>query len=144
MQSKLAEAYGSIDNVDAWVAMISEDHYPDTSMGLLGLVVLHSQFTRLRDGDRLFFTGDADLESELATSVIDLDSVSLSQIIRWNTGITRLQSNVFFVVPEPTSWWFALCVSLAMAIRRWRPRCAKPLAKVVDRCEATCYPVVIG
>jgi hypothetical protein len=103
VQASLAAAYGVVDNVDAWVAMIAEDHLPGSSLGRLAQLIIASQFTRLRDGDRLFYVGDADLQSELVTSIIDLDTITLAEIIQSNTNVTNLQSNVFFVaanVPE--------------------------------------------
>jgi hypothetical protein len=40
------------------------------------------------------------------TSVIDLDTITLGQIIELNTGLTTLRDNVFFIapdVPEPSA-----------------------------------------
>jgi hypothetical protein len=117
VQANLASVYGEPGNLDAWVAMISEDHLPGSSLGALAQSILESQFKRLRDGDRLFFTGDADLQSPLVKGVINLDELTLSQVIRWNTGITRLQSNVFFAVPEPCGLGLAMGVVLTLAAR---------------------------
>lgn len=91
--------YGNIDSIDAFIGGLAEDHVSGTSVGSMVLASLVDQFTRLRDGDRFFYTGDADLHTSLFTSVIDLNSISLSQIIELNTSITNLQSNVFFSVP---------------------------------------------
>jgi hypothetical protein len=120
LQAALAAVYGTVDNVDGWIAMIAEDHVAGSSLGVLARTILERQFTRLRDGDRFFFTGDPDLQSPLVTSVIDLDSITLSQIIKRNTSISRLQRNVFFVVPEPASW--LLAVAGAMVGIQWRRR----------------------
>ena len=128
LQVALEEVYGETENLDAWIAMIAEDHLPGSSLGSLAQTILHSQFARLRDGDRFFFTGDPDLDSELVTSVIDLDSITLGQIIKMNTGITRLQGNVFFVVPEPATWWMALVGAAIVLRERGRRRVAHPRA----------------
>jgi peroxidase len=117
LQIALANTYGTTDNLDAWVAMIAENHVAGSSLGSLAQVILHSQFERLRDGDRFFFTGDPDLETELVRGVIDLDSISLSQIIKLNSGITQIQSNVFFAVPEPATIWLILCGTSWIAYR---------------------------
>lgn len=104
VQALLDDVYGTPDNMDAWVAMIAEDHLFESSLGSLAQKIIESQFQRLRDGDRFFFAGDADLQSLLVTSAIDLNSITLGQLIKLNTGITHLQDNVFFavaVVPEP-------------------------------------------
>jgi hypothetical protein len=94
---------GNINNVDAWVGMLAEDHVAGASVGPLLLAQIQNQFQRLRDGDRLFYRGNADglytsgtLNSDIA-SIIDLDHWTLRDVIEANTSITHLQSNVFFV-----------------------------------------------
>jgi peroxidase len=92
-----------INNIDAWVGALAEDHVAGGSVGPLIKVMLESQFTRLRDGDRLFYRGnDAGLYTngvlrpEIA-AIIDLENVTLADIILANTSIARLQESVFFV-----------------------------------------------
>ncbi|QEG33750.1 peroxidase family protein [Bythopirellula goksoeyrii] len=102
----LLASYGTPDNLDAWVAIIAEDHLPESSLGSLAQKIIDSQFQRLRDGDRFFFTGDSDLQDPLVTAIIDFNSITLSRLIELNTGVTGLQENVFFAdsrVPEPGS-----------------------------------------
>lgn len=132
VQAALASVYGTPDNLDAWVAMIAEDHLPGSSLGALAHTIVASQFQRLRDGDRFFFTGDADLQSPLVTEVIDLDALTLSQVIRWNTGITRLQSNVFFAVPEPCGLVLAMGVVLTLAARIIPAQCRVGAGRLVQ------------
>jgi hypothetical protein len=120
LAAKLEEIYGSVENLDGWVAMIAEDHLPGSSLGPLTHAILTSQFTRLRDGDRFFFTGDPDLQSELVRAVVDLDSITLSQIIRFNSGITSLPSNVFLAVPEPNAACALLALATTLAMLRLR------------------------
>lgn len=122
VQAALADMYGDIENLDSWVAMLAENHLPGSSLGSLTQEILFSQFSRLRDGDRFFFTGDPYLQSDLVTAVIDLDSITLSQIIEFNTGITNLQENVFFVVPDPTNWLGGLLGFLVIVIGDRRGR----------------------
>ncbi len=116
VQAALASVYDSVDEVDAWVAMIAEDHQPGSSVGALAEAILVSQFSRLRDGDRFFFTADPDLDNPIVTSIIDLDAITLANLIELNTGITGLQANVFFV-PEPATAAFML-TSLTLLRRR--------------------------
>ncbi len=99
VQAALASVYETTESLDSWVAMIAEDHLAESSLGSLAQTIIASQFQRLRDGDRFFYTGDADLLNALVTSIIDLDSITLGQIIELNTGMTNLQENVFFAVP---------------------------------------------
>jgi peroxidase len=96
LRAKLVALYGNINSIDAWVGGIAEDHAAGASVGAMVMASLVDQFTRLRDGDRLFYTGDADLQTAMFQAAMDLDSVTLAEIIRLNTGITNLQDNVFF------------------------------------------------
>jgi hypothetical protein len=135
LQAALAAVYGTVDNLDGWIAMIAEDHIAGSSLGSLAQTILRSQFTRLRDGDRFFFTGDPDLESPIVTSVINLDSITLSQIIKRNSSVTRLQRNVFFVVPEPGSLWLVSTLATICTIRR---RC-RPHEQLMFRLRRSVY-----
>lgn len=100
LQAGLQSLYGTVDKIDAWVGALSEDHLVGYQVGELIAAGLAEQFTRTRDGDRFWFTRDAELSGDLAW----LTSMRLSDIIRLNTGITNLQDQVFFMaVPEPGS-----------------------------------------
>jgi hypothetical protein len=55
-----------------------------------------NQYERLRDGDRLFYTNDALLWTDEVRQIIDLEQLTLAQVIKRNTGIVNLQDNVFF------------------------------------------------
>lgn len=118
----LASLYGTTDNLDPFVAMIAEGHLPGSSLGSLAQEIISSQFRRLRDNDRFFYTGDTDLQSPLVLSVIDLGSVTLSQIIRQNSSITSLQQNVFFAVPEPGGEPLSWLLLLALTGGAWVAR----------------------
>jgi hypothetical protein len=92
VQRLLQQVYGSVNNIDAFVGALAEDHVPGAAVGPLTKAVLVNQFTRLRDGDRFFYLNqfsDGELQSLLANT-------SLAKIIERNTNITNLQSNVFF------------------------------------------------
>jgi hypothetical protein len=121
LRAKLVSLYGNINNIDAFVGGVAENHVPGTSVGSMLMASFIDQFTRLRDGDRLFYTGDADLKTLLVTSIIDLNTVRLSDIIEWNTGVTGLQDNVF-VVPTPEPSAVTLIALAAPALLRRRPR----------------------
>jgi hypothetical protein len=96
IRAKLEELYGSVDNIDPFVGALADDHLPGSSVGALVNAIVTNQFTRLRDGDRFFYTDDPLLSSRAVERIIDLDTVTLAQIIRLNTGITNLQANVFY------------------------------------------------
>ncbi len=95
IQEKLESLYGSVDNIDAWVGMLAEDHGRDSSVGETASTIIAEQFERLRDGDRFWyenvFTG-----SELR----QLRQTSLADVIENNTNVTGLQENVFFMRAE--------------------------------------------
>jgi hypothetical protein len=100
IQAKLEQLFGNVDNIDPFVGALADDHLPGTSAGALIHAIVGNQFTRLRDGDRFFYTNDAILDSDAVRRIIDLDRVTLAQIIRWNTGVQGLQDNVFFFSAE--------------------------------------------
>ncbi|MCZ6573733.1 MAG: peroxiredoxin [Planctomycetota bacterium] len=93
LQTALAGEYATVDAIDAWVGGLAEDHRPGAMVGELLWTVLRDQFQRLRDGDRFWyervFTGAA---------LAELESTTLADIIRRNTGIlAELQNDVFRV-----------------------------------------------
>src|SRR5213079_864060 len=95
MQAKLASAYATVDDIDAWVGMLVENHRSNTLLGATHIAVLTDQFERLRDGDRFWYEDYLD-PGTLAT----VQATRLSDIIRRNTTIlTELQNNVFTLPP---------------------------------------------
>jgi hypothetical protein len=100
VQAKLEQLFGNVDNIDPFVGALADDHLPGTSAGALIHAIVGNQFTRLRDGDRFFYTNDAVLASDAVRRIIDLDRVTLAQIIRWNAGVQGLEDNVFFFSAE--------------------------------------------
>jgi hypothetical protein len=96
IQAKLEQLFGTVDNIDAFVGALAEDHLPGTSAGPLITAVLSNQFSRLRDGDRFFYTEDPLLSSAEVRQILDLDAVTLAQVIRANTNVLNIQDNVFF------------------------------------------------
>ncbi|NEO68084.1 peroxidase family protein [Moorena sp. SIO3H5] len=97
------QIYQSVDDVDFWIGGISEDSFNGGLVGELFNSFISDQFIRLRDGDRFFYLND--LEHLLALDP-DLESTTLSGIIRRNSTITNIQDNAFIVpedVPEPNS-----------------------------------------
>jgi peroxidase len=96
VEAALAAQYGSIDTIDSFVGFLAETHLPGSSVGRTLNAIIGNQFSRLRDGDSYFYTGDAFLQSDGVKAIINLDKVSLSKIIRLNTQIDNIQDNVFF------------------------------------------------
>ena len=91
--AKLDDAYGTLDSIDAWVGLLSEDHAPGALVGPTLKAIIADQFERLRDGDR--FWHESYLPAGLTAAV---QQSSLATIIRRNTDVgTELQDNVFEV-----------------------------------------------
>jgi hypothetical protein len=103
LRQALASTYSSnINNIDAFVGILAEDHLAGSSMGALGTAIIKGQFERSRDGDRFFYLGAAvglyengALKPEIA-AIVNLNTVTLSDIIMANTGLTSLAEDLFF------------------------------------------------
>jgi hypothetical protein len=91
IQAKLQQLYGNVNNIDAWVGALAEDHGARGSTGPLIRAVLVDQFSRLRDGDRFWFE-----RTFSGPTLQGLERTTLADVIRRNTNLTNLQSNVFF------------------------------------------------
>ncbi|MBL9165448.1 MAG: hypothetical protein JNL18_22165 [Planctomycetaceae bacterium] len=102
-RNALKTLYGNnINNVDAIVAALAETHLPGSSLGPLTTAILANQFERSRDGDKFFYTADYNelyaggvLKSDIA-AILNLNTVKLADVIKWNTGLTNISSNLFF------------------------------------------------
>lgn len=93
-QANLAAAYSSVDEIDAWVGLLSEDPITGTAIGPTLRAILIDQFKRLRDGDRFFYLND----TALTVLMPEIQGTTLSKVIARNTG-ANLQDNVFFAAP---------------------------------------------
>ncbi|MFO0965945.1 MAG: peroxidase family protein [Gemmataceae bacterium] len=91
LQNKLQQLYVTVDNIDAWVGALAEDHVKGTSTGPLIRKVLVDQFERLRDGDRFWYQ-----RVFSGATLAAIQSTTLTDIIRRNTQLTNLQADVFF------------------------------------------------
>ena len=97
VQMTLEDLYGSIAHLESWVGALVEDHMPGMPLGELLSAGLADQFTRLRDGDRFFYRFDPAFSPE---EMAEIEATTLADIIKRNTGLSRLQPNVFAVIPE--------------------------------------------
>lgn len=91
VQARLAALYGSVEAVDLWIGGLAEDHVPGSSVGPTFQRIIANQFERIRDGDRFWYArvfSGPQLEA--------LERNRLSDVIRRNTSITKIQDNVFF------------------------------------------------
>lgn len=98
-QLALETAYDSIDNIDPWVGVLSEDHLPGSSVGPTLAAGLREQFTRLLAGDRFSILNDPDLAQPLVEAIVPLAGITLADVVRANTTVRVLPDEVFFVDP---------------------------------------------
>lgn len=96
VQQQLASLYDSVDDIDAIVGMLAEDHRPGSSTGETIATVLVDQFERLRDGDRLYYEN-----SFTPAEITQIEATRLSDIIERNTTATTVQENVFTLMATP-------------------------------------------
>jgi len=97
LAARLKAIYGNVNNVDAFVGMVSEPHVPGTEFGQLQLAIWKDQFTRLRDGDRFFYQNDPALQLIALRYGVTFRH-SLADIITLNTG-TPVGPDVFHAPP---------------------------------------------
>lgn len=91
VQTRLAQTYGSVDDVELWIGGLAEDHVNGGVVGETFFTILKRQFEVLRDGDRLWY--ELTFPDE---AVALIEQQTLATIVRRNTDIgAELQDNVF-------------------------------------------------
>lgn len=88
----LQSLYGNVNDIDAWVGGLSEDHVANAAVGELIYTVLVDQFTRSRDGDWYWYENDPQFSVQERKV---LGGTTLAAVIERNTGLTGLPKNVF-------------------------------------------------
>jgi Ca2+-binding RTX toxin-like protein len=81
-----------IDRVDLWVGGLAERHFNGGMAGDTFWVVLHEQFDRLQEADRLYYLERFD-NFDLYENFID--GQGFSDIVTRNTGLTGLSEDIF-------------------------------------------------
>jgi len=89
---RLSAAYTSVNDIDPWVGGLAEPPFPGAVVGELVRTVIAEQFTRSRDGDRLFY-----LNTFPASWKSYFNNLHFSDVILRNTTIGKkeIQQNVF-------------------------------------------------
>lgn len=102
LAARLKAIYGSVDQVDGFVGMLSEPHVQGSEFGELQLAIWTREFTNLRDGDRFFYGNDPGLTELRWFYGLDFRR-TLADVIADNTdvGADELNDNVFLVAEEP-------------------------------------------
>lgn len=92
VQSRLEAAYGSVDNIDAWVGMLAEDHVRGGSLGITASTIIGEQFRAIRDGDRFYYENIFE-----GRQLRDIENTTLADVIERNSGVDFARDqNVFF------------------------------------------------
>lgn len=91
----LKKVYSNIEEVDAWVGIVSENRMPDRLFGETTFKIITDQFKRVRDGDRYYYELDPGLSRE---EVNRIANTRLKDLILRNTAVTVLQNEVFKAV----------------------------------------------
>jgi hypothetical protein len=101
LAARLKAIYGSVDNLDAFVGMMSEPHPSGSELGELQSALWRGQFEALRNGDRFFYAGDPVLH-EIAIKYGITYRHTLSELIEIDGKVAKkgYPANVFFA-PEP-------------------------------------------
>jgi hypothetical protein len=104
LAARLKAIYGDVDNIDAFVGMIAEEHVAGTEFGELQAAIWKTQFEALRDGDRFFYENFPALEAILDNYGIGFQH-SLAEVIARNTELEldELQQDVFLTAAEDGS-----------------------------------------
>ncbi len=89
--------YGTIDNIDPWVGLLSESHMSNALFGETVMAIMKRQFRGLRDGDRFYFENDPGLSTE---EVEAIRNTTLKDVIMRNTNVNAMQDNVFLMEPH--------------------------------------------
>jgi hypothetical protein len=93
LAARLKAIYGSVDNVDAFVGMVSEPHLPGSDFGQLQYAMWKRQFEDLRDGDANFYRWNRNLQRimrEYGSDNIPIAKpypISLLTILMWRAVI---------------------------------------------------------
>jgi hypothetical protein len=95
LAARLRAIYGDVDNVDAFVGMISEPHVNGAEFGELQLAIWRKQFTAIRDGDRFFYLNDLTVLNAIRDRLGINFRRTLAQIIRDNVAGADVGDDVF-------------------------------------------------
>jgi len=119
LAARLKAIYGSVEDLDAFVGMMSEPHPPGSELGELQSALWRKQFEALRDGDRFFYANDPVLH-EIAVNYGITYRHSLSELIEIDGKVSKrgYPADVF-LAPEPKH-------RPAQALRRSERRARRP------------------
>jgi hypothetical protein len=130
LAARLRAVYGSVNNLDAFVGMMSEPHLSGSDFGALQMAIWKKQFQALRDGDRFFYGNQTSVLNSIRSQYgIDFHR-TLAQVIAANTDIPAgdLAANVF---KAPAEGIAGVDVPAAVSVNGRTPDA--PAARVPDQ-----------
>jgi Animal haem peroxidase len=101
LAARLKAIYGSVENMDAFVGMVSEPSLAGSELGEVQTASWKKQFENLRNGDRFFYLNDPQLAKIKAKYGISFQR-TLAELAVEDAGVskTSIPANVFFA-PTP-------------------------------------------
>ena len=84
--------YGTMDNVDLWIAGLLEDLVPGARVGPTFQCLLLEQFSRTRHGDRFWFENLDTMDAAKQDAIRNLD---LGHVVCKGSGLDRVPPDVF-------------------------------------------------
>ncbi|KAK3796951.1 hypothetical protein RRG08_032253 [Elysia crispata] len=118
-RQKLQALYGHPDNIDLFIGGLSETLVEGAKVGPTFLCILADQFKRLRDGDRFWYERDGLFTND---QLVSIKQSSLSSTICDNSGVTRVQKDVFLRVDNDEE--YLSCDQIPrLDLRQWSDCC---------------------
>nr|CAD7602051.1 unnamed protein product [Timema genevievae] len=89
--SRLEDVYSSPDDVDLYVGGLLEHHSPDAIVGPTFLSIIADQFSRLKKGDRFFYSHKGEPHSFTSEQLHELKKATMARIICDNSDKIQLK-----------------------------------------------------
>jgi peroxidase len=101
LAARLKAIYGDVDDLDAFVGIIAEEHAEGSEFGELQAAIWKTQFEALRDGDRFYYETYPALDAILENYGIGFQH-SLAEVIEMNTDLDPgdIQRDIFLTAAE--------------------------------------------
>ena len=91
---RLHHVHGALEVIQVYGGSLLADEMEQVAKALSALAP-DAVRDALRDGDRFFYTGDTLLQSNDVASLIDFSTLTLTDILAWNTAMTGMPTSFF-------------------------------------------------